>query len=161
NCPHMVWSAGPGSAMATGSDTAEQVSAVRPEACAATGEHSSAPGTAAATATRDRLRIRRRDARNDEGVPGDMADHPFGVSQRLETFWPHLAGVNGERTIRSLLRATARRQRAAAQAEPEPPVLRADPRRLPGRRGGAERVDLYGAAGGGPGLQCRLGTDSV
>ena len=94
--------------MATGSDTAEQVSAGGPEACAATGEHSSAPGTAA-TATRDRLRIRRRDVRNDEGVPGDMADDPFGVSQRLDIFWYHLAGVNRERTIRSLLHATARR----------------------------------------------------
>jgi len=95
--------------MATGSDTAEQVSAGGPEACAATGEHSSTPGTATATATRDRLRIRRRDVRNDEGVPGDMADDPFGVSQRLDIFWYHLAGVNRERTIRSLLHATARR----------------------------------------------------
>jgi hypothetical protein len=95
--------------MATGSETAEQVSAGGPEACAATGEHSSAPGTAAAMATSDRLKIRRRDVRNDEGVPADMTDHPFGVSHRLDIFWSHLAGVNRQRTIRSLLRATARR----------------------------------------------------
>src|ERR1700722_20286468 len=79
----MVWSAGPGSAMATGRDMAEQFSAGGPEACAATGEHSSALSTAAATATRDRLRIRCRGVRNADGVPGDMADHPFGLIQRL------------------------------------------------------------------------------
>jgi hypothetical protein len=66
--------------MATGRDTAEQFSAGGPDACAATGEHSSAPSPAAATATKDRRRIRRRGGRNERGVPGDMADHPFGVS---------------------------------------------------------------------------------
>src|SRR5579863_3677846 len=87
----MVWSAGPGSAMATGKDTAEQFSAGGPEACAATGEHSSAPSTAAATATRDRLRCRRRGVRDDEGIRADMADHPFGAG-RLKAcacgLWP-------------------------------------------------------------------------
>jgi hypothetical protein len=79
----MVWSAGPGSAMATGRDTAQQFSAGGPEACAATGEHSSAPVTAAVMATRDRLKILRRDVRNDQGVPGDIAGQPFWVIQRL------------------------------------------------------------------------------